>query len=172
MTSIKRILVCFELVSGLKLDLKKTGFFGVNVDDSHIQRWASNLNCTPGTFPTDYLGLLLGCRNNSASIWYPIIEKFQNRLAYWKSKFLSTGGRLRLVKSVLSSLPIFYLSLFQMPTSVNSQLNNLIAEFIGGATDKRAIHWVKWDHLCLPKLYDGPGIIDLKVNPQQVALEI
>ncbi|PPD87065.1 hypothetical protein GOBAR_DD16009 [Gossypium barbadense] len=28
-----------------------------------------------------------------------------------------------------------------MPTSVNSQLNNLIAEFIGEATDKRVIHW-------------------------------
>ncbi|KAK5803775.1 hypothetical protein PVK06_031424 [Gossypium arboreum] len=29
-----------------------------------------------------------------------------------------------------------------MPTSVNSQLNNLIAEFIGGATHKRVIHWL------------------------------
>jgi hypothetical protein len=37
-------------------------------------------------------------------------ERFQKRLSCWRGKMLSVGGRLVLINSVLSSLPMFMLS--------------------------------------------------------------
>ncbi|XP_024626870.1 uncharacterized protein [Medicago truncatula] len=39
------------------------------------------------------------------SFWDPVIERLKSRLSEWKSRNLSYGGRLTLLKSVLSSLP-------------------------------------------------------------------
>lgn len=37
---------------------------------------------------------------------------------YWKHKSLSFGGRVCLLRSVLSSIPLFFMSFFKMPKSV------------------------------------------------------
>jgi len=38
----------------------------------------------------------------------------KNKLGRWKGKFISMVDRLCLIKSMLSSLPLFYLSLYKM----------------------------------------------------------
>ena len=47
-----------------------------------------------------------------ASIWNPIIERMEKKLSGWKRLYLSEGGRFTLLKSTLSSLLTYYLSLF------------------------------------------------------------
>jgi hypothetical protein len=44
--------------------------------------------------------------------WKHVEERFQKMLNCWRSKMLSVGGRLVLINSILSSLPIFMLSFF------------------------------------------------------------
>ncbi|KAL4310177.1 hypothetical protein GQ457_01G054770 [Hibiscus cannabinus] len=158
--NIKRFLRIFELASGLRLNTKKTNLFGVNLDASTLSNFARDINCSTGSFPTLYLGLPLGLFGNSLSIWKPIIIKFRSKLEVWKGKLLSFGG----VKSVLSNLPVHYLALFQLPTSVAKELNGLISSFIWGSNSGRSIHWIKWDVLCRPKDFGGLGLYDLKVK--------
>ena len=45
------------------------------------------------------------------TIWNLILEKIERKLAGWKKLYLSKGGRLTLLKSTLSSLPTYFLSL-------------------------------------------------------------
>ncbi|XP_071700540.1 uncharacterized protein [Rutidosis leptorrhynchoides] len=54
--------------------------------------------------------------------WSPVFDKFKKRLADWKAKSISYGGRLTLIKAVLSSLPQYYFSLFKAPVSVIKDL--------------------------------------------------
>jgi hypothetical protein len=65
-----------------------------------------------------YLGLSLEASFKSTSIWNGVIEKVERRLASWKKLYLSKGGRLTLIKSTLSNIPTYYLSLFSIPLSV------------------------------------------------------
>lgn len=50
-----------------------------------------------------------------ACTWYSALEKLKAKLARWKSKHVSFGGRVCLIKSVLSSLALVLLDLFQSP---------------------------------------------------------
>ncbi|KAL4582537.1 hypothetical protein LXL04_007088 [Taraxacum kok-saghyz] len=97
--NLNRILRCFYLASGLKVNLNKSRVFGVGVEDAEIANLAGILNCESGTFPFTYLGLPLGANMRIFKHWNPILEKFRSRLSVWKAKNLSFAGRLTLLKS-------------------------------------------------------------------------
>jgi hypothetical protein len=52
------------------------------------------------------------------SEWSKVEERFQQKLSCWKAKYLSYGGGLVLLNSVLSSLPMFMMSFFKIPKGV------------------------------------------------------
>ncbi|GJX02450.1 putative RNA-directed DNA polymerase, eukaryota, reverse transcriptase zinc-binding domain protein [Tanacetum coccineum] len=56
-----------------------------------------------GRLPFVYLGLPIGLNMNRVESWNAIVEKFKEKLSFWKAKTLSFGGRLTLVRSVLNS---------------------------------------------------------------------
>ena len=69
--------------------------------------------------PFTYLGLPLGAHDKDLSIWNTVIEKMEiKKLARSKQMYLSKGDRLTMIKSTLSNLPAYYLSLFQIPMGV------------------------------------------------------
>ena len=72
-----------------------------------------------------YLGPPLGAKFKDKTIWNPILEKIERRLAGWKHLYLSKGGRVTLIKSTLSNLPTYFLSLFPIPTAVANRIEKL-----------------------------------------------
>jgi len=69
-----------------------------------------------------YLGMPLGTSYKTTFIWDPILERMEKKLSGWKRIYLSKGGRLTLLKSTLSSLSTYYLSLFTIPKAVAARL--------------------------------------------------
>jgi len=121
---IRLLLLSFQAVTGLKVNVHKSEMVPIGeVDDVHAL--AEILGCKVGKLPMSYLGMPLGASHNSPSIWNPILEKFERRLAGWKKLYLSKGGRLMLLKSTLSSLPTYFLSLFTIPTHVANRIEKL-----------------------------------------------
>ena len=51
-------------------------------------------------------------RKLSNNDWKIIEDRIEKRMSGWKGKLLSVGGRLVMINSVLSSLPMFMLSFF------------------------------------------------------------
>lgn len=67
-----------------------------------------------GNTPTMYLGMPLGEKRKSMNIWNGVIERCEKRLSRSKSRYLSLGGRLVLINSVLDALPTYIMSLFPL----------------------------------------------------------
>ncbi|XP_028112042.1 uncharacterized protein LOC114310295 [Camellia sinensis] len=57
--AIKRILRCFELMSGLKINFHKSKVCGIGIEDDLVKAFAKMLNCLTQKLPLNYLGLPL-----------------------------------------------------------------------------------------------------------------
>ena len=89
----------------------------------------------------------------------------RKKLASWAGKLLSYGDRLVLVNSVLTSLPMFMLSFFEIPKGVRKRMDLFRSRFFWQSDGhKRKYRLAKWNILCRPKEKGGLGIevLDLK----------
>ena len=146
LVNVKRLLRCFEIVSGLRINFKKISLSGVGVKEVELKDFAAIINCRVQSLPIKYLGLPLDANPRLVSTWRPVIDKCKARLASWKKKYLSFGGRLTLVKSVLTSLPVYYISLFKMPQGVENIINRLQNNFLWGESEGgKKLHLVGWE---------------------------
>ena len=117
------------------------------------------LCCRVGSLPMTYIGMPLGAHYKDSSIWNPIIEKMERRLSGWKHIYLSKDGRLTLLKSTLSSLPTYFLSLFTIPQAVATRLERIQRNFLWEASKDVFKHsLVAWEKVCLPVEDGGLGI--------------
>lgn len=106
-------LTFFGRYSGLKFNLEKKRGFTQSIALQNKSR--PLLFVFPGkisSFPGKYLGLLLHTRRLRKVEFQLLINKIRGRLLGWKGKFLNKVGRKTLVKIVLSSQPIYQLTVF------------------------------------------------------------
>ena len=104
---VRLLLLCFQAVTSLKVNVAKSEMVPIG-EVNNMQALAEILGCRVGALPMTYLGMPLGAPHKSPSIWNPILEKFERKLAGWKKLYLSKDGRLTLLKSTLSSLPTYF----------------------------------------------------------------
>ena len=72
------------------------------------------------------------------------MRKCERKLAKWKQRHLSFGGRVTLIQSVLTSIPIYFFSFFRGPKNVLDKLVSIQRKFLwGGALEHNKIAWVK-----------------------------
>jgi len=130
--TMKSVLRGFEMVSGLKINFSKSSLIGVNVCDEFMLMACDFLNCSAGSIPFKYLGLPVGANPRNMVTWEPLIETLGGRLNTWAHRYISFGGRLVLLNSVLSATPIFYLSFMKMPVHVWRRIVRIQSEFLWG----------------------------------------
>ncbi|WVZ64588.1 hypothetical protein U9M48_014083 [Paspalum notatum var. saurae] len=90
--NLKLVFNVFEQLSGVKINLHKSDVFLSGEAKTHKKEYYSNA--------------LSKIRNKD---WVEIEEIFQKKLGSWKAELLSVGGRLVLINSGISSLPMFML---------------------------------------------------------------
>uniref|UniRef100_A0A2N9GQ47 Reverse transcriptase domain-containing protein n=1 Tax=Fagus sylvatica TaxID=28930 RepID=A0A2N9GQ47_FAGSY len=158
---IRMVLTCFEAVTGLRVNMAKSEMVPVG-EVQNISVLADSLCCNIGDLPLSYLGMPLGASFKAVTVWNPILEKLDRRLSGWQKLYLSKGGRLTLLKSTLSSLPTYFMSLFTIPISVVRRIEKLQRNFLwGGMGDEFKYHLVGWDTVCTPKEAGGLGVRSL-----------
>ena len=89
------VLIFFEAITGLKINVGKSEIVPVG-DVGNLNGLALILCCKVGILPMRYLGMPFEVHYKDSSIWNPIIEKMEKRLAGWKRLYLLKGGRLTL----------------------------------------------------------------------------
>ncbi|KAE8699091.1 hypothetical protein F3Y22_tig00110596pilonHSYRG00035 [Hibiscus syriacus] len=165
LSNVKRILICFEMGSGLSINFRKSCLAWVKVDEDNLNQFALLVGCMVSSFPFKYLGIPLGADPRRTSMWELVIEKFKVKLVGWKNKMLSFVGRVVLINSVLSIFPLYYMSIFPVPKTVVSRIDKIRRGFLWGFDgNTRRLPRVNWGRLCLPKKKREAGIINLKAK--------
>ena len=93
---------------GVESQFEKSTLLGINIDDELLQNMAALSSCELGVWLIKYLGLPLGGNAQKIDFWELVVTKVAKKLDGWKKASLSRGGRLTLIHSVLSSIPIYY----------------------------------------------------------------
>ena len=80
----------------------------------------------------------------------------------WKRQYISKGRRLTLIQSTLSSMPIYFMSLFYLPKKVRLRLEKFQRDFLwGGEALVQKPHLVRWNLGCLERKKGGLGVRNL-----------
>jgi hypothetical protein len=87
------LLVCFEAVSELKVNLSKSALVPVSSLDD-VDQLAGQLGCGTTVLPLKYLGLPLGALFKLKTMWRDLEDLMARRLAPWKRLYLSKGEGL------------------------------------------------------------------------------
>ena len=102
--------------------------------------------------PFKYLGLEVGGNPRKKLFWESIITKLKARLSVWKGRFLSMAGRICLINSVISAIPLYYPSLYRAPETVCKSIISIQRRFLWGwGKENKPIAWVGWKDVCRPR---------------------
>ena len=72
-----------------------------------------------------------------------MVEKFEKRIKYWVFRLISIGGILTLLKAILTGIPIYCISLSQVPKSILNILRIIMFNFLwSGKVEGNNIHMV------------------------------
>lgn len=154
------ILRSFELISGLRVNFLKSKVYGINLNDSFLQAASSFFSCSVDSIHTFQI---LGANLRRCSTWVQVVENLKKRLASWKGKQLSIGGRVTLINAVLNSIPLYFLSFFKAPKKVIQYITSIQRNFLwSGCSEDKKICWVSWDKICKRKEEGGLGIKEVE----------
>ena len=150
---LKEILRTYESTSGQKINMDKSSiFFNPNASQECKDEILSILGPMHDTSHTKYLGLPSIIGRSKKLIFAEIKDKVCQKLAGWKSKLLSMGGKEILIKAVAHAIPSYTMSCFLLPKSLCEDLEREMRSFWWGQKQQETkIAWVGWKKMCKPK---------------------
>jgi hypothetical protein len=114
----KKILQLFEQATGLSINYHKTTFLPIAVPPDTAARFATAFGTSVSSFPQTYLGLPLSPHKVTVADCLPLISSVDKYLSGWRASLLNRAGRLTLCTSVLSALPLHYMSALSVPKTI------------------------------------------------------
>lgn len=134
----KLILYLFKGSYGLSINYLKNCLYSTNYDYQPNIVSAMTLNCNRDCLPITYLGVPLLGRWPRRQDWAKLTGMVSSRLTPWKAIYLSLGGCLTLINLVLSTIPVYYISVFKLPTWVIQEIDKIRRDFLWKGLDLRS----------------------------------
>ena len=101
----------------------------------------------------------------------PLVDSLERRLTA-SSAMLNQGCRLQLLRSVLSSMPIYFLCSLSIPPGIIKQLERIMRQCLWrGNSDTPRQSLAAWDMVCRPKEKGGLGVINLQLQNQGLLIK-
>jgi hypothetical protein len=103
-----------------------------------------------------------------------IVDKFKSKLSSYKADKLSHAARLELIKSVFSSIPVYYMSNIIFSKKFIAKLTTIIRSFwwtgVREETNAKSLCLKAWKDICAPRKEGGLGIRNLQAINQGLIL--
>ena len=161
----KDALDLFCSATGMMVSTEKSSFLYHMVDEGTHGMISTFLTycMEPITSGFKYPGFRLKPLGYRSSDWLWMVKRFDDKIRHWAYRLLSLGGRLVLIKSVLTGIAIYWFALARCPRSILNLLRQSIFTFLWGKNDERPrYHLARWDSVAIPYEYDGWDIKNLE----------
>jgi hypothetical protein len=114
-------------------------------------------------FKEKYLGLPIPKGRLTKGKFKTTKGKFSKHASNWSEKYMSSGAKEILIKSILQAISTYAMGVFKFPLGLIDDLEQIIRNFWWGDEENRKrIHWLAWDKLVRPKSHGGVGFCDFR----------
>lgn len=170
--TVQSILQCFGQATGMITNLTKSEVYAIRCDNLDLQEILPPFLAQQKNFPCTYLGLPLHIRKLRKMDVQPLIDRFSARLPKWKGRLLNKTGRSVLIKSTLSALPTYHLTVFPLKKWAEKKMDKIHRGFLWtGSEQAQGGHClVNWKRVCRPKNMGGLGITNLEYFSRSLRL--
>jgi hypothetical protein len=124
------MLQLFGEASGLVVNFTKSSATLLRCDREKVAPIIEQFGCPIVDMPFTYLGIPLLLRRPTAAQLQPLVDGIASRLPTWKAGLLQRVGRLALVKSVLSAIPVHQLIAYAPPKKAIKQIISIQRGFL------------------------------------------
>eukprot|EP00253_Pinus_taeda_P009858 PITA_09858 len=164
-SSFKKELDIYKEASGSKINYSKSTIYGWNCSANNLADIARllEMKICQDWESFKYLGIPIFRSIPKVSHWIPLLDKLKLRRHAWGASWLNTAGKIILIKSVLTSMPLFQHSILLAPKTFLSKMDGMLRRFLweGGKNNERRLHLVNWDTIKRPYIEGGLQMRDL-----------
>jgi hypothetical protein len=131
--------------------------------DAEGSSWIESWPTLESRSPITYLGMPLSLRNLTKVDLDPWLLKFGSKTAMWKGRLMAKSGRLVLLKSGLTALAIYMMTVHKLPAWVWKRLLQICRAWLWSGEEECSGGKcrVAWSLICRPKKFGGLGVLDL-----------
>ena len=169
----KLILEDYAASVGLKINFHKSTLIPINADHQHASGLAGVFGCSVGTLPFTYLGLPMGTTRPSVLDLMPLVHSVERKTSTALS-LMSSGAKLTLVNSVITSMLIYAMCTIKLHPKVVEHLDKLRRYCLWAKNSDdgiKANSLAAWELVCRPKRCGGLGVIDIKIQNAALLLK-
>lgn len=163
-TTLQRILALYEQASGQKINHLKSG---ITFSNHTPQDLKEKIKTELGIEKEGGSGKYLGCPEHfgrkKKDLFTSIVDRIRQRAKSFSNRFLSTAGKMTLLKSVLSAIPNHSMQCFKLPVSLCKRIQSVLTRFWWDSnTGERKMAWIAWDTMIKSKKDGGLGFRDIQ----------
>jgi hypothetical protein len=127
---VRSILDVFERASGMGCNMGKCQIAPIRCDAEQVTNVLAVFPCSLMEFPMKYLGIPLSVTKLPKPALQPLLDRAADRLPIWKGRLLHRCGRLTLIETTLSAIPIYTTINVALPPWFLKALRKLMTTFV------------------------------------------
>eukprot|EP00253_Pinus_taeda_P018691 PITA_18691 len=158
----KTLLDQYMHCSGGAVNYQKSCVYGWNITNQVAHSIASIFGVTYKIKweHFSYLGMPVSLGPLKAEAWDEIIDKVKRKIQQWGTLWLNPAGRLILLNSGITYLPLYRFTLYQAPAIFHHKLEVALRHFLwqGGKKEKSRFNLVNWKNVIQAQDRGGLGI--------------
>ena len=172
--ALSKLLQDYEALSGQKVNTAKSAITFSSKTPQEVKTAAKSiLGITREGGMGKYLGLPEHFGRKKKDLFTSIVDRIRQCASNWSSRFLSKAGKLTMLQSVLTAIPSYTMSCFEIPLSLCKRIQSALTRFWwDSSSEKRSMCWVSWDNLATPKAMGGLGLRDIQIFNQALLAKL
>ena len=125
-----QILTQYEAASGQQINKSKSAItFSKKTPTAMKEETKLILGISKEGGEGKYLGAPEHFKRRKRDLFTSIVDKIRQRAVSWSTKCLSKAGKLTMLKAVLSAIPTYTMSCFELPVSICKRIQSALTRF-------------------------------------------